>query len=145
MLRKVLGVIGGYVFVAIFTILCLLGTYSVMGTEWAFKPESFEASIGWSLGSVVYGFVGAVIAGWLCRLISNSRGAVIALAGVFIVLGISLAIYTMMQPKPIEKRPSDMSFVAAGEKAYSPDWYNFMIPIVGAAGAIIGGGLKKDD
>ncbi|MDH3492271.1 MAG: hypothetical protein OEM82_01885 [Acidobacteriota bacterium] len=146
MLKNVLGVIVAYIFVAVFTIICLFGVYGVMGTDWAFKPESFEASTGWSIASIIFGFIGALISGRICLAISKSKGAVKFLAAVFIVLGMSLAVYTMMQPKPTEKRPAEMTFMAAGEQAYSPDWYNFAIPLVGAAGALIGGGaLKKDE
>ena len=98
-----------------------------------------------ALTSVFLGFIGAVIAGWVCFVISKSRRAVKALAGVFIVLGLGLAIFTMTQPGTADKRPPEMSFMAAGEKAYSPTWYNFAIPIVGAVGVLIGGGMMKGD
>jgi hypothetical protein len=35
-------------------------------------------------------------------------------------------------------RQSDLSFMEAGEVATSPMWYNFVIPLIGAIGVLVG-------
>ncbi|NNE66747.1 MAG: hypothetical protein HKN33_09275 [Pyrinomonadaceae bacterium] len=146
MLRKLIGIAAGYLFAVIFTVLALWVVYSQVNTDWAFKIESFQSSTRWVFASIACGFIGAMIAGAVCFLISKSSRAVNALAGVFIVVGLCLAVFALTEPGVIEYRPlQEFDFIEAREKSRSPIWYNFLMPFVSAAGVIVGGGNRKEE
>ena len=44
-----------------------------------------------------------------------------------------------MNADQIDKPVADLSFVEAGTVAKNPTWYVWMIPFIGAAGALLGG------
>ena len=145
MLRKIAGVIAGYVFMVAFIIGTFSALYAVLGTEGAYQPETFDVSMTWIVATFVLGFVAAVFAGWLCKLISKSGGTVKVFAGIVLVLGIIMGISVMMAERPNEKRVGDVSNSEAMQKSQQPVWVAFLNPVIGALGIIIGGGLKKED
>ncbi|MEC9372208.1 MAG: hypothetical protein VYC34_00115 [Planctomycetota bacterium] len=141
MLRNVLGVIGGYIamFIAVFVTFTAL--YLAIGADRAFKPESFEPSMLWTVASIVVSIAAAVIGGLVCGLISKSRGAVISLAVVVVVLGLAMAIPALfgVAPADLGPRSGDLSNLEAMQQARPPVWTLIVNPIIGAVGAIIGG------
>ena len=145
MLRKIVGVIAGYIFVIAFIIGAFSLSYAFLGTERSYQPGSFKVSMLWIVLSSIIGFVAALFAGFLCRLISRSSGAVQFLAGLFLVLGIAMAVFQMVNPKPDLPREGEVSGADAMAKSVSPDWVNFLNPFIGAIGVLAGGSLRRDD
>ncbi len=41
------------------------------------------------------------------------------------------------------KTVAEMTMFEAASESIAPAWYNFAIPLVGCAGVLIGGGLKR--
>lgn len=145
MLRKIGGVIAGYVFMVAFIIGTFSALYAVLGTERSYKPESYEVSMLWIISTFLLGFIAAFFAGWFCKMISKSTGAVQVFAGIVLILGIIMGIGVMMAEKPNEKRVGEVTNAEAMQKSQQPTWVAFLNPVIGAIGIIVGGAFRKED
>ena len=146
MLRNMLGVIGGYIVMAILVALLLAAAYLRMGTEGAFEEGSYEVTTAWLMTSFALGLVAAVIGGLACAFIAR-RGstAPIGLAVLVIVLGIASAGFHLAGPaseQPRTRGPEVDSYEAM-MNAEQPAIALLANPIIGAAGVLIGAWLTK--
>jgi undecaprenyl pyrophosphate phosphatase UppP len=121
--------------------------YLLMGADNAFKPRTYQASNRWMAMSFVVNIVIAIIAGFICAVIAKGGRAPVALAVVVFVLGLLLAIPSIMaqKDKPDMVRIGNVSNMEAMQRAKEPVWFPFAFPIVGAIGVLIGGKLKRRD
>jgi len=143
MIRAILAVIVSYVLMFVLIFLAFTGVYLVLRADGAFKPGSFEASSTWIAIAFVVNFVVAVIGGMVCAAIARGGKAPIALAAVVFVLGLLLAIPSLMVQKADAVRAGDVPMFEAMQKAKEPPWVPLTFPIVGAIGVLIGGKLKR--
>lgn len=142
MLRAILAVIVSYVLMFVLIFLAFTGVYMVLRADGAFKPGSFEASSAWIGIAFAVNFVVAIIGGMVCAAIARGGKAPIALAAIVFVLGLGLAIPSLMVQKTDAVRAGDVPMFEAMQKAKEPPWVPFTFPIVGAIGVLIGGKLK---
>ena len=145
MVRKILGVIVGYIVMVIFIMTTFSLAYIAMGTDNAYLPNSYDVSMLWIAVSGVLGLIAAIIGGFICKLISQSGGTVKVFAAIVLVFGFIIAIAQMMSEKPNEVRSGNVSNMEAMQKSQTPLWVALLNPVIGAIGIVIGGGLKKDD
>lgn len=145
MARSIIGVIVGYVTMFVLVFATFTGVFLLMGTDWSFKPNSFEASNAWITMSLVANLVIGVIGGLVCALIARGGKAPMVLAIVVFVLGLLLAIPSIMahQKNAGEVRTGNVTQMEAMQKANEPVWVPFTFPFVGAIGVLIGGRLKR--
>jgi hypothetical protein len=143
-LRTVGAVVLGYLAMAV-----LLGgvfhlMFIGMGSDRAFRPGSYEASDVWIWCSFAVGLLAAVVGGWVCAAVGKSRNAVLALAAVVILLGLLMAVPILagLQGES-QARAGDVSNMDAMMKARTPGWVALLNPVVGAAGVILGGRLRR--
>lgn len=142
--RSIVAVVVGYVAMFVLTFLAFTAEYTVLGADHAFKPRSFVASNRWLAIALVINFVVAVIGGFICAAIAKGGKAPQALAIVVFVLGLLFAIPSLMVPHAGAVRTSsNIPMFEAMQKAEEPRWVPFTFPIVGVAGVLIGGKLKK--
>src|SRR5687767_12248712 len=92
MARKILGVIVGYVVMALLIFLTFSVTYLALGAGQAFKPGTYNVSLRWTAISFVLSLIAAIVGGYTCALIAKSTRAAQVLAGIVLVLGIIVAI-----------------------------------------------------
>ena len=141
MLRKILGVVTGYVVMNVTAFMTYSGLYLAIGADRAYEPGTYEVSLLWIAAILVLGFIAAVVAGYLCKRIAGDLGTVVILAGIVVGLGIAAATaISFNQPKPKQARSSDVSNYEAMKYGRKPLWVEFAIPIVGFAGILVGGG-----
>ena len=145
MARSIIGVIVGYIVMVILQVAAFMTLYAVMGTNWSFKPHSYQASTRWTLAQFLIIAITAIIAGLVCAIIARGGRATMGLAVVILILGIAAALWktTLQPPDKTALRLGSLSQVEAMNKAWHPTWVVFLGPFVGAAGAIIGGKLRK--
>jgi len=145
MVRSIIGVIVGYLAMFVLVFVTLTVAFLLMGTEWSFKPNSFEASNAWIAMSLVANFIIAVIGGLICAVIAKGGKAPIVLAAVVFVLGLVLAIPSMMAHKQNAGlvRRGNVSQLEAMQKANEPVWVPFSVPFIGAAGVLLGAKIKR--
>src|SRR2546423_388923 len=132
MARSIIAVIVSYITMFVLNFLGFVCLYAVIGPSQAFKPRSFLASNRWIAISVGIVFVTAVIGGLLCSAIAKGGRAPLALAIVVLVLGLLLAVPSMMKAKANADlvRVGDVPQTEAAQKAYWPIWTPFTFPII---------------
>lgn len=145
MVRKIIGVICGYITMASFIFISFTILYLILGAERSFEPGTYQASSVWIILSTVLGLIAAIIGGFVCVLIAKERKAAFWLAGIVLVLGIILAV---PQLNPTEEelnkvREGDVDNMEAMENAKQPQISLILNPIIGAVGVIAGSRIKK--
>ena len=145
MARSIIAVIVSYVTMFVLNFLAFVGLYVLVGPNNAFKPRSYLASNRWIAISFAIIFVTAIIGGLMCAAIAKGGKAPLALAVVVLVLGLLLAIPSVIKHQRNANlvRVGDVSSAEAARLAHWPVWVPFTFPFVGAIGVLIGGKLKR--
>jgi len=145
MARSIIAVIVSYVTMFVLNFLAFVGLYVLIGPNNAFKPRSYLASNRWIAISFGIIFVTAIIGGLICAAIARAGRAPLALAVVVLVLGLLLAIPSVIKHQRNANlvRFGDVSSAEAARLAHWPIWVPFTFPFVGAIGVLIGGRLKR--
>jgi undecaprenyl pyrophosphate phosphatase UppP len=141
-LRNILGAVLGYVTMVVVVMIGIWIAWAVLGGQGAFDGEGPHPSAAWLTVNIVSGFVAAVVGGLVAVKIGRSITAVKILVGLMLLLGAVFAINadsSYEKREPVEKPVAEMNFGEAGRHAKNPSWYNFTIPLVGVAGALVGG------
>ncbi|MCI0350137.1 MAG: hypothetical protein L0Z53_11995 [Acidobacteriales bacterium] len=142
--RLILAVVLGYAVMFAFVFLTFSAAYLAMGTDGAFQPGTYEASMQWLVVSFVLGFIGAMAGGCTAVWIAQRMKAGHALALVVLVLGFALA--GAMAMAPADTRPTvrtgDVPNFEAMQNARQPMWVALLNPLVGAIGVIVGARMK---
>jgi len=144
MVRGIVGVVVGYVVMALLVFLTFSVAYLAMGANTAFKPGAFDPSLVWIVVSFFLAFVAALVGGYTCAAIARTKRAAQVLAGIVVVLGVLVAIpaLTANDTRP-NVRIGDVSNMEAMQKARTPGWVALMNPLIGAVGVIVGSGLRR--
>ncbi len=141
MLRAAAGLVAGFLVLQGAVVITMSLSWLATGPGFAFRDGSLDTSSGWSwlslgLGLVCAGFGGRVAARF-------SPHAVPLLAGVLLVLG-SLSAFGPAPVRPaLEKPVAELGVFEAATYAVQPAWYRYAIPLVGAAGALLGGAWRR--
>ena len=145
MVRSIIAVIVSYISMFVLNFLGFVGLYALVGPSHAFKPRLYLASNRWILMGVAVMFVSGIIVGLICAAIARGRKATLALAGLILVVGLLLAIPSIMKSRANAGmvRVGDVTSMEAMEKASWPVWAPLVFPFVSAVGALVGGKLKK--
>lgn len=145
MVRSIIAVIVSYISMFVLNLLGFVGLYAIVGPSQAFRPRLYLASNRWILMGVAVMFVSGIIVGLICAAIARGRKATLALAGLILVVGLLLAIPSIMKSRANAGmvRVGDVTSMEAMEKASWPVWAPLVFPFVSAVGALVGGKLKK--
>jgi hypothetical protein len=149
MLWKILGVVLGYILIAVLTFMTFSAFYLAIGADRAYNPGTYDVSPLWIAVSALLTLLAGLAGGYVCKSVSGDKGTVVILAGIVLGLGIAVASLQAVTKKPsTEVRTSAVSNYEAMKKPQQPVWYLFASPIISAAGIIIGGGAmprKKEE
>ena len=142
MVRNILGAVAGYIVLVVVVMLGVGASWLVLGSSGAFDGEGPAPSTTWVASNIVFGFVAALAGGCVARKIGRSMTAVKILVALLLLLGGYVAVTaesSYAKREPVDRPVAEMSFFEAGRHAKAPAWYNYLIPVVGAIGAAIGG------
>ena len=147
--RKILGVIVGYLVSFVWVFITLTLAWMALGAGFAYAGDTPHASAGWSLLMLILGFIGAVLAGWVAAWIGRGPQAATWLAVLILVLGLALAIYNTTidreaaaQAVLAGRSVTEIPMMEAAAVSISPIWYDFLMPLAGAIGAVLGGRMR---
>lgn len=145
MLRIAGAVLAGYLTMFALVFLSLTGAYLGMGTDRAFKPDSYDVTALWIVTSTVLSVMAALAGGWVAARISPDRRTPVALALFVFLLGIALAVPAINAPVDPSTmvRDGSVANLDAMMRAKSPTWIMLLNPIIGALGALFGAGLVR--
>jgi hypothetical protein len=140
----IIGVIVGYLTMFVLISVAITVGFVVLGAGHAFKPGSFAASNLWTATGLVINLIIAIIGGVIAVAIAGRAKAAKVLAIVVFVLGLLLAIPTLVVPRTGAVRTTnDVPMFEAMTKAEEPRWVPLTLPVIGVIGVMIGGKLKK--
>jgi hypothetical protein len=143
MLRIIASAIVGYLVVFLCLFALCTGAYLAMGTEAAFQPGSYQVTTTWIAVSLVLSFAAGIVGGFVSKLIARTQTGPRALAGLVLVLGLAMAAMVAMSPPPPTERAASVPNMEAMMKAQTPVWVAVLSPLIGVAGVLLGGRLKK--
>lgn len=145
-MRHFAGVIAGYGAMTLVEAATFCGIYLVVGADIAFKPESWQISVPWSVLSIVVAFMAACIGGKVCQFIAGSRRGPLYLIIAVLLLGISSAV-TVGEPSVADPRTIDPEWREAlnswMDGAHHPTWLLYLYPLCGAWGIAVGSRLLR--
>jgi len=144
MLKAALGVVAGYVVMAVMVMITFSAAYLGLGADGAFRPGSYVPSMAWVVVSVVLGLAAALAGGLCCARIAPGTRAPLALAGFVLGLGLLLAVPALVDSRPLEPRGGDVGNFEAMQKARTPGWLAVLNPLVGASGVLLGRRLTRE-
>lgn len=142
--RVIGAVVAGYavMLVVIFALSTL--AWMMLGANRAFHPGTYETTLIWIGVSLAVSLFAAVLGGFACAAVSKGDArATKGLAGLVIVLGIVFALPVLMQEPSTATRPDVVTMAAAMQNARQPGWVALLLPLLGAAGVVLGAGMRK--
>jgi hypothetical protein len=143
MLKQILGAVVGYIATFICMFIAFTCFYLGMGADNAFTPGSYQVSMLWIILSFVVIFICGSIGGYIASIIGGS-GAAKIMAGIILLLNLMVIVYVAMTGFPNETRAADVPNMVAMSKAQTPLWALVIQMLVSIAGALVGGGLRKN-
>lgn len=138
-LRNVLAALLGYVVIVVIVFAAFSLLWNLLGPEGAFQPESYAVSGVWVTGSIVLGFVAALLGGVVCARAAADSRAELILIGLIVILGVIAAL-----PETAEvagPRPEDIAMADAMMSAQMPRWVAWLNPVIGVLGVWLGGAI----
>lgn len=145
MLRTILGVVLGYVTLALLIFITFSLAYLAMGADGAFQPGSYDVTALWIITSFVLSLLAAIAGGYVCAIVAKTVKAPFALAALIIVLGVVGALMVIMNTSAAKPaRTAEVGNLEAMQNAQQPAWVALLNPLIGAAGVVLGARLKKE-
>ena len=143
MIRGILGVILGYVALFATTFITLSATWMTLGADRSFHPGNYMLTPLWLVISSVFELASAIIGGKVCRVVSGRGWAVFLMAVSALILGLVVAIPTLLGAEGTPLRTGEVSMLQAMASQKAPTWYVLLSPFLTVAGVFIGGKKKK--
>ncbi|MCR9074415.1 MAG: hypothetical protein NXI07_00095 [bacterium] len=145
--RNILGVIAGYIAMAIIIFVVQIGGYFVLGPDRVYQPGSFQLSVLYLVIWAVSGLAAAFVGGLVCAIVTkHSKGAVLSMIALMVLFSGFQLVGVLMQPKLTAEesvRTAELSteeIFERGQKAM-PVWVVLTNPIIGVAGVMLGASL----
>jgi hypothetical protein len=142
-IRSILSVVAGYTTLA----LLIMAGFSVgfARPDLAFEPGTLNVTPGWLIYTTLLSFATAIVGGWVCRRIARSHRPVQFFAALVFVIGMASAIQNNAKPVPTltADELNAMPQMERMQHTRQPDWFAFTIPVLAAAGILVGGSRRR--
>lgn len=140
--RTIGAVVLGYIVMFACVFAGLTGVWYALGADGAFEPATYDVTAGWMAASIVVGIAAAWLGGWVARIVGRNATAVKALAVVVLGLGLLMVLPVVFGAAPAPAaRAADVAMFDAMQFARTPTWLMLLNPVIGAVGALFGGGV----
>ncbi|QOJ14811.1 MAG: hypothetical protein HRU75_09230 [Planctomycetia bacterium] len=139
MLRSILAVVLSYIVMAAIVISAFMGLWYGLGPDGLLQPGSYKGNMVITLAAPSITVVAALLGGWMCARIGRGGRPVMALAGVMLGLGLTMAYFTLQKPYPADPRPPGMTVEDIMKVGREPAWVAIFNPVGGATAVLIGG------
>ncbi|MBX3408741.1 MAG: hypothetical protein KF859_02505 [Phycisphaeraceae bacterium] len=140
MLRSTIAVVATYVTMAVLIMVAFMSMWFGLGPDRLLLPGSFKGNMLISIAAPAIKVCGGLFGGWMCARIGRGTRPVVELAGLVLVLGLTMAYFTLQKPYPADPREPGMTVQQIMEVGREPTWVAIFNPI-GGAGAVLVGGL----
>jgi cytochrome bd-type quinol oxidase subunit 2 len=143
MLKSILAIIASCAVIFIFLFAAFTGCYFVLGAEGTFQTDSYEVTTVWIALTLVVWLLAGLIGGFLCAAISKSWRTCQIFAFIVFFLGLLACIPAMKRnPDAPNTRAGEVSNREAMDLAVYPMWLHLLIPVISAAGVLLGARMK---
>lgn len=139
MLRSIIAVVGAYVVMMVLMIGIFMGMWFGLGPDKLLMPGSFQGNWFLCITAPALAVLGGTFGGWVCAKIGRSGKPVMVLAGLVLVLGLTIAYFTVQKPFPADPRAPGMTVEQIMEVGREPTWLAIFNPIAGAITVLFGG------
>ena len=136
--RSILGVAVSFVAMSFGVLAVSVAPWFLLGLDGVMRPASFQTTAAITAYAVCVGIVGALAAGWLCGRITSSRYAVLSLAVLCLLGGLTNAFGQWKKPEP-GIRVAGVTVGDAIAQRKEPAWFTLAMPCLGVAGVLFGG------
>jgi hypothetical protein len=144
MLKSIVGVIVGYIVMAVFAFGVFTAAYLGLGVDRVFEPDSYAVSTLWIALMIAIALIGGLLGGLTCAAISKSYTACVVFAAIVFALGLIMGVPNALKEHPTTARSGDVPNFQAMQLAQTPIWLCFLNPALGAVGVLLGGRRKKN-
>ena len=143
MLKSIVGVIVGYLVMALVALAAYTGAYLGLGVDRVFEPDTYALSGIWIGLVIAITFIAGLVGGLTCAAISKSRTTGLVFALIVFVLGFVFELPNIMDHTPVA-RAGDVSNMEAMGKAQPPVWLCILNPFLAGAAVLMGTRMKKN-
>ncbi len=149
-MRPVLAVVAGYLIMVIFVMVTLTIAWGLLGSSFAFQSGTTHVTLRWVGLNLSLSVLAAIAGGYVTMWIApnDSMLTVKILAGIILVVGLIMAVAHIFTDPSVDQHLAQgvvvegMSAFSAASESVQPLWYNFLVPIIGAVGVLVGGRLR---
>ena len=149
-MRPVFAVIAGYVIMAVFIMVTLTIAWALLGSSFAFQAGTTHVTLEWVGLNLSLSAIAAIAGGYMAMWIAPDEAMlpVKILAGIILAVGFIMAVAHVFTDASMDQQLAQgvvvegMGAFAAASEAIQPIWYNFLVPVIGAAGVLVGGRLR---
>lgn len=139
MIKSIVAVIVSYIAMSAIIIAVFSGLWFGLGPDRLLVPGSWDGNLYFSIAVPGLTMCAGLFGGWLCAKIAPRRGPVMVLASLVLLLGLTMAVFTLQKPAPSGPRPAGMTMAEIMEKGREPAWVAISNPIIGCVAVLIGG------
>jgi hypothetical protein len=137
MLRSIAAVVLSYIAMAILVMVAFAGLWMGLGPDRLLEPGSWKGNLFFTIAVPTITAVAGLFGGWMCVKIGRGKGPAMALAALVMVLGMTMAYFTMQKPEPTGPRDPGMTMEQIMEKGREPTWVAISNPIIGAVTVLL--------
>lgn len=143
MLKSIVAIIVSYAVMFVFFMAIFTCCYIALGAERVFQTDSYEVSTLWLVLTIVLSFLGSMIGGYLCAVISKSwRTCQVFALIVFFLTLLSCISALKRNPEAPNVRAGDVTYLEAIQLAVTPLWLHLVNPVISGAAVLLGARMK---
>jgi hypothetical protein len=144
MLKSIVGIIVGYLVMALFAFAAYTAAYLGLGAERVFEPDSYALSGVWIGLMIAITLIAGLLGGLTCAAISKNRTTGLVFALIVFGLSLVMAIPHIMKGNTPVVRVGDVPNLEAMKLAQPPAWLCMINPILGGVAVLLGSRMKKN-
>jgi hypothetical protein len=144
MLKSIVGIIVGYLVMALVAFAAYTAAYLGLGAERVFEPDSYALSGVWIGLMIAITLIAGLLGGLTCAAISKNRTAGLVFALIVFGLSLVMAVPHIMKGNTPIVRAGDVPNLEAMKLAQPPAWLCMLNPILGGVAVLLGSRMKKN-
>jgi hypothetical protein len=144
MFKSIVGIIVGYLVMALVAFVSYTAAYLGLGTERVFEPDSYALSGVWIGLMIGITLIAGILGGLTCAAISKNQTTGLVFAMIVFVLSLVFALPNIMKDHTPVVRAGDVSNLEAMKLAQPPSWLCMLNPVLAGVAVLLGSRMKKN-
>jgi len=143
MLKSIVGIVVGYVVMALVGFAVYTAAYFGLGVDRVFEPDSYAISGLWIGLMIAITVIAGILGGLTCAAISKNQTTGLIFALIVFGLNLVMALRHIMQDQRPTVRTGDVPNLQAMQMAQPPNWFCILNPILAGVSVLMGSRMKK--